>query len=353
MGRRRANAGGPGKGEAIGLNRGGGKVNEQIERVNALVERVERHQAALKLNDSQFVARYRRHLSSVDSWGRRLKARKWDELGKSLNKWDKRLTAFVSELDGGASVETFFEKLPIARYGQQVFEVLQGTRSDRRCAMLVATYGCGKTVTLRHLSAKHPATTAYLRANETWKNSPMQIASGMARALGVGEQSSAANTFLAVLEHLKANPITLLIDEFHEGGVLLMKLVKTIIDESMAKVVIATYPTALKRLQAASNEALAEAQQLLGRTMKPIRMDWARGLRREDVEIYLREATGLDGDAKRLAEALTPVINRGGSYRCLADAVDLARINADADEVELDAEMVEAAVHELAPKEVQ
>lgn len=324
-------------------------MTDQHKRMDAMIERIERHQKALKLSDSQFVARYQRHLGSTKTWRERLVPRAWDEFGSRLDKWEKKLTHFVSELDGGSPIEDFYKDLPIAKYGSLVYEILQGTRTDRRCAILLGNFGVGKTVTLRRLVSDHPTTCTYVQADETWKDNRMRIACGLAGALGVAEERSASATFRGVIEHLKGRPITLMIDEVHEAGILIFKLVKTLIDQSMAKFVLASYPTAWAKLTTGSTDATAEAQQLLGRTLKPINTSWCRGLTLPDLIVYLEASAGLNGQTRLLAERILPDIKRIGNFRALADAIALARDNADDSNGDIDADLIEAAVHELAP----
>jgi hypothetical protein len=323
-------------------------MNEQHERLNKLVERIEKHQKSLKLNDTRFVARYQRFIGSSKTWRDRLCAKDWKEFGNRLGKWDKKLTAFVTEIDGGSSVENFFNELPIAKYGAQIFEALQGTKTDRRCGMLLANYGCGKTWVLRKLAAEDPTAAIFVSANPTWKESPMQIASGLARVLGVAISTSTAGTFKDVIEYLKGNPITVMIDEAHEGGVILFKLVKTLINETQAKFILGSYPTAWNRLVNGSTDAHSEAQQLIGRTLKPINTNWFKGLNLIDVEKYLQCSTELDGaDCRALAERILADVRRCGNFRVLADAVELAANGADVADVDLDAELIEEAVRQL------
>jgi hypothetical protein len=324
-------------------------MNEQQKKVSGLIDRIEKHQKALRLSDNQFVARYQRYLGSAKTWRDRLCGRAWNEFGAKLEKWEKKLASFVTELDGGASMDEFYRELPVARYGFAIYDALQGTRTDRRCSVLPGSYGIGKTWTLRRIAFENPTKAVFVSANETWKDSRMQIARGLAMALGCAEGTSAAGTFQNVIEHLRANPVTVLIDEVHEGGVLLMKLVKALINETQAKFILGTYPTAWNRLVTGSTDATAEAQQLLGRTMKPIKTDWIKGLNLRDVEKYLELSTGLNGECRLLAEQILPEVKRGGNLRLLADAVELAKMNADETGEEIDAELVQAAVRELCP----
>jgi hypothetical protein len=324
-------------------------MTEQQEQINSLVARLEKHQAALRLNDSQWVARYGRYVGSQKTWRNRLCQRDWTELGGRMEKWVAKLTQLVTVIDGGSVTEEFYDKLPISEYGRRRYEILQGQTNDRRCVVLLGLYGVGKTVTLRRLNEENPTTSVYVRAMASWRESLMQISLGMARALGCKEGLSAAATFNNVVEHLKANPVTVMIDEVHEAGVLIFKLIKTLIDETRAKFMIASYPTAWTRLCNGSNDAYAEAQQLIGRTMKPIDMTWCKGVVVRDIEVYIEAATELNGESRPLAERVLPAVRRGGNLRLLADAIEMAKIAADSGGGELGAREIEACVNELCP----
>src|SRR5574343_114144 len=89
-------------------------VMSQSEMVS-MVERIEKHQKALKLSDNQFVASYQRHLGSGRTWDR-LRAKSFAEFGAAFPKWEGKLKAFVAELDGGSSLDEWFKELPITRY---------------------------------------------------------------------------------------------------------------------------------------------------------------------------------------------------------------------------------------------
>lgn len=326
-------------------------MTELEAKLDGLVARMEKHQAALKLSDVRFAARYQRHLGSAKTWRDRLCARAWGEFGGSLEKWVKKLSAMASEVEGTIDLTEFFEGLPIARYGQQVYDTLQGQRSDRRCAWLIAPTGVGKSWSMQALARQNQLAATYLHFNRGAKDSLPVIARALARAVGATEEASAAGTYGNVIETLKANALTLLLDDMHEGGVLAMKLVKHLIDDTRGKFILGTYPTAFARLVNGSSEAHAEAQQLIGRSLKPIENRWVNGVTEDDVTAYLKLALGGNGEARVAARALTPTLRKNGNLRALADAVELARMNADDEGAELSADLVEAAVRELCPVE--
>jgi len=326
-------------------------MTEQQQRVNGYIERIERHQQALKLNDTRFVSRYQRYLGSTKTWRDRLCGRRWAELGRSLDKWEKKLAAFCADLDGASELTEFMVQMPIARYGEMAYDALQGQTSDRRVSWLIGPTGVGKSWTMRWLYAENPTASAYIHVNRGAKDSLMQIARQLARAVGSTEEAGGASTFQNVVEALKANALTLLIDDVHEGGVLMLKLVKHLVDDTRAKFVLGTYPTAWGQLVNGSTDAHSEAQQLLGRSLKPVNRQWLKGLTPKDVEAYLKLSMGGNGECKVLAEHITPQLQRHGNLRALADALETARMNADDDDGELTPELVEAAVREICPVE--
>lgn len=324
-------------------------MTEQQQQLNAMIERIERHQAALKLSDTRFVARYQRYLGSAKSWRERLIGRQWNELGKNLGKWLAKLRSFCAEIDGTADMGEFFCEMPIAKYGQGIYDALQGQQSDRRVAFVIGPTGVGKSWTMRWIARENITNTAYVHANRGWKDSMMQIARGFARALGATEETGGASTFLNVVENLKANPITVIVDDVHEGGILMLKLIKHLVDDTRAKFILGTYPTAWNQLVNGSTDAHAEAQQLVGRALKPVNKAWMQGATETDVATFLRLTMGGNGECQVLAEHITPLIRRHGNLRALADAIELARMNADNDDKEIDSDLVEASIHELCP----
>lgn len=325
-------------------------MTEQQEKVNAWIERLERHQKALGLSDARFAARYHRYIGSSKTWRERLCSRSWGEFGARLGKWEKKLAQFVAELDGSGNTAEFLEALPIARYALAAYDILQGKRSDRRCAWLIAPTGCGKTWAMQRLARENPAQSAYLHVNRGAKDSMMILTRLLARAAGATEETGGSATYLNVVDALKSNALTMLIDDVHEGGVLLLKLLKHLVDETPVKLILGTYPTAWRALINGSTDAHAEAQQLIGRSIKPIERRWENGLTEEDVEVFLKATLGGNGECRVCAERIAPKLRRNGNLRTLADALEAARASADEDNEDLSAAHVEAAVNALCPE---
>ena len=112
-------------------------MTEQQQRVKALIARVEQHQKTLGLPDVRFVARYQEYLRSTKSWRERLIPCNWDEIGRALGKWEKALNTLVALIDGGSEIGEYYEALPIAKYGEAAYDMLQGQSTDRRVVFLI------------------------------------------------------------------------------------------------------------------------------------------------------------------------------------------------------------------------
>jgi len=294
--------------------------------LDRLIGRAEQHRVALGLTHSQFASRYAQFVGSHKSWEFRLLNRKWDEL--KPNTWLPKLRKFSLALDGATQDREIFTNLPIVAHAEYLYQALQTRGNDRRCAMLIGIHGTGKTVALRHVArADKRAAPVFLNCNETWKDSRMRIATALALGVNASLSHSASQTFQNALEVLKGTPVTILIDEAHEGGVLLMKLVKTIINETQSRVMLSIYPTAWTRLLNGANDAYAEAQQLLRRTLRPVKSDWNCGINLKDLAVWSK-AVEMPG-MKVAAEPLLGRIRKHGNYSLLDDALERARLVAD------------------------
>lgn len=316
--------------------------NQKAE-LDRLIARAEQFQAATGLSNTQFATRYAEFVGSHKSWECRLIARKWDELKPAT--WLPKLRRFVAKLDGAAQETEIFDSLPIVKHAAYLYDTLQTRANDRRCAILLGPQGTGKTLALRHVQRENKFAPLFLSANETWKDSRMRISSALAGAVNAAVSPSASQTFHNAVEVMKSSPVTLLIDEAHEGGVLLMKLVKTIINDTGSRVILSVYPTAWNRLLNGANDAYAEAQQLLRRTWRPVKMNWLAGIGKDDIVAWAA-AVKLPALGTR-AEELLPNIRRHGNFSLLADALDRARIAADEQDADLTAEAVCAQIKEL------
>jgi hypothetical protein len=302
-------------------------MDDKLKEFDRLISRIERHQTDTGLSNGRFAARYAKFIGSEKTWADRLKPRDFKSIATKIDKWLQKCRQFADELDGVNRDGEIHAGYPIVRQAIYLYDSLNQRRDDRRCGWLLGIQGTGKTLALRYVQRENPAACVFLSANETWKDSRMCIARAIAAGIGSPVSASASETFHKAVARLKEEPTTLLVDEAHEGGVLLMKLVKTIINETPSRVILAQYPTTWHRLNNGANDAYAEAQQLLRRTQRPVKTNWMAGLQAEDVKAFFKahEMEGFNG----IIEESLATIQQHGNYSLLADAHARASLLAD------------------------
>ena len=321
-----------------------GKTETPHEELKRLVDRASKHQKALGLSDNAFTIKYKDFVGSSKTWRQRLLA--GDYSGLRIERILAKMRGFISLIDGGTAVEQVFDDLPVYRQFIGRYNKLQSARTDRRVMVFLGETGIGKSVCARVALRADPAGTAYVRCQPTWKDNQLAILNGILKALGKDEYLRKARSFKEVLEHLKSNPITVIFDEAHDGGVALLKLIKSFVDETDCKFVVMAYPTLWKRMLLASSDAHAEARQLFGRTQKPIFDTYANGTTLENVEVYLRRSTSLNGCSKDVARQILEIVKHNGNLRLVADIIEAA----DTLYMETDNELDGPAVIEIARK---
>jgi hypothetical protein len=317
--------------------------------LNLLIDRMARHQTALGLSDERFVRRFKWALTSTDTWVRTLRQRDPARLTRNnAAKWTETLRKLSAHIDGAPVAATVYE-LPMLRAAVALHDRLQGATDDRRVAWIVGAPGTGKTWSLGHLRRAHPADTAWLVAAHEMNGNRRQIAREFARALGTAEKATAADTMDQVCESLRARPVTVLVDEFHEGGVLLFRTIKNLVNKCpAARFILATLPTAYDRMLAGRGNEYEETLQLRRRSVGLIRKQWAGGLRAEDAAAYLAAACPeIPADElPALAARLLPLCGTA-ALALLADAAQAAHAAADTAGVPLNASHLCAAAARL------
>lgn len=327
------------------------ELTEEQRKLDGLIARVEAHQAELGIGDSPFVARYQSYLGSAKTWRDRLCARAWGEV--AIPKYLERLSALVDRIDGMAFVHArIVETLPITAYALACYEVMDTRMDDRRVSWLIGPTGIGKSWAMQAVMAKARGASAYVQADNTWKDKPVHITAGIARAIGAEVGRGACDTMTNMVEHLRGNKVTICVDDVQDMGVAGLKVLKSLIDKTPSRLILGIYPTGWRDLMAASTAARSEAHQLLGRSIKPVVNFWVGGVRDQDVEAFMKAAK-VQGALAASVGRMTPLLKTGGNLRTLADAIDSARSDADEREIPFNAALVEEHVAALLGKQVQ
>lgn len=308
---------------------------DQTKVATECVERIAKVQAALRLSDKALVGRYKDGkgkllLGSPKTWRDRLLAGLWDEL--NLDRWVPRLREVCTILDGGTRVQTFYQ-IPFVRELDADLARLETAANDRRCLVCLAPTGVGKSTFARWAVDQNRESRTYMKAHPGWRDSFTNICCGMAKYLGeeIPPHMGCTTALDALTNRLKAKPLTVFVDEAHEGGVALMKVLRHLIDETPSRFVYLAYPTEFDKVRCATDGAMTEAHQFLGRCLKPIFGEYREGIAASDVEFFLQQA-GLVDEVKTLAQEIAPILRRAYNLRLLDDA--LAECNAEADQSE-------------------
>ena len=295
--------------------------NKDIEELEQCVERIQRHQVALGLSDREFVDRYRGYLGSEKTWRNRLCEGNYADM--RLQPRLEKLKAMIASIDGGSRISGIYEDMPVYEGFLKRYRLLQGNQTDRRCMVMLAETGCGKSIASRAIYQDNPREVVYVRCRPTWKNRQLRIVNGIARGLGLPDGGVADEVLDRIIENLKAQPRTLMIDEAHDGGLTLLKLVKCLVDETPSRFVIMAFPTLWNELIRSSSGAWSEARQLYGRTLKPIYDDYQHGTTVADIACMLRHSLGLNGHSKDVAAEIVDIVRGNGNLRLLADVVNV------------------------------
>jgi DNA transposition AAA+ family ATPase len=321
-------------------------TTDQEKELKDLVRRLDAYQAALKLSDGAWCARYGRYIGTAKTWRERMHGGKMAELSTTAPKWIGQLRTLITIFEGGSVLEEFYET-PFYKRVKRGVETLEGQTNDRRCYVVLAETGTGKTVAARKLASEHITTRTCTSALTHWRENKVAILQGLCEALGCKPLIGGAGPAMDALKlTLRATPRTLFIDEAHQGGVMLMRLIKDLINETPSRFVYLALATEFVRVQGATSGSIVEARQFLGRCIKPICDDWRGGCTQRDVAEYLKAA--LNGESwATVAHEIAAAVRRNYNLRLLADAVDAARNQADDDDSAVTAELVIEHVREL------
>lgn len=132
--------------------------------------------------------------------------------------------------------------------------------SNRRLVLMVAEPGMGKTSAARAVRERYGARVALSEADETWKDSPGAMLTGLGSDLGLrGMPVGLGARVDAVCRKLAETRTCLIIDEAHHLGPRTLNLVKTLLNRTPGEFVFLCLPTLWRRLE---TTAYDEARQL-------------------------------------------------------------------------------------------
>ena len=313
-----------------------GTSNGLAAEIKLLTDRLISHQEALGLGNREFAARYQQWLSSESTW-LRLRNGNWqDKL--NVEKTHRKLRDLVERLESarGFDPQAFLDQLPFVRMMNAQLERLLGSRGDRRGLVALAPEGVGKSwwsssITTIRDGTQNKTTYFYVRLRSTWRDKPLHILRALALKLGAPLEKSPAVQQEALVDHMRSlGQMVVILDEAHNGGVALFKIVKDLIDETAWRFVYLAFPTQYDEVRSRNTGATAEARQFLRRCLRPIFDDYRTGITDGDVVAYLKGRGFKAGsEINQFAEHIAPRLANNYNQSTLADAVDDALAEAD------------------------
>jgi hypothetical protein len=324
--------------------------NGHAVEVNDLVKRFIGHQKALGLSDLKFATRYEKYLGSHKTWIK-LKDGSWPGHVNEARILEK-LKKFAEQIDGARSFdsEQFNNELPYVVQMNAQFERLLASPLDIRMLISLAPQGVGKSWWASGiLGSEKSSAYFYRRMLHSWREKSWQLACAISDTLGASRTRNPGDQMGELINHARSmGEIVLILDEAHNGGIVLFKLIKDLIDETPMRIVYLGFPTEFDVIVGRSSSAIGESRQTLRRCLQPIHDDYRDGIMTEDVVEYLvGQGLRKTKELETVAQDIQPLITARYNLTTLATAVRDARKQADDEDVSLSLGMVTNAVKAL------
>jgi hypothetical protein len=229
-------------------------------------------------------------------------------------------------------------------------EDLLASPLDIRILVSLAPQGVGKSWLASHLvKTEKSAPIFYLRLLHSWRERSYKIQCAIALKVGCPISKNPGDQLDDLIKHCKAlGEFILILDEAHNGGIVLFKLLKDLIDETAVRVIYLGYPTEYDIIIGSNRSAIGESRQTLRRCLQPIHDDYRDGITAIDVEMYLAgHGFKRDAELKSVAVEILPLITSKYNLTTLATAVRDAREQAEDEDKKMSLDMVTDAVKAL------
>lgn len=297
--------------------------------ITPLVARFVELQKTLGLGNTAFAARYKKFIPSERAWDR-LKDGTWAGHHKE-DKLIKALQDMVLYIEAAQSFsKDEFILTPFAVRMNAHFERLLGSTKDRRCLICLAPEGVGKSWWASSVVVKDTTRRFYIRLSHTWREKSFHLAKGIAERLGAPIEKNPSKQMETLIAYIRSHPnLVLIIDEGHNGGVALLRLIKDLIDETDIRIVYLAFPTEFDQVRNSNLGSMAEARQIFRRCIRPIFDDYRDGIAAKDIQsVLVGSGFPLTAEVRTVAATLAPKLSRNQNLSTLADAIDEAKCDA-------------------------
>lgn len=224
--------------------------------------------------------------------------------------------AVVSEILDGSEPgqDELYDDLSTTRAGRNQFSRLLMSRTAAKLVIVEGFSGSGKTSLARVLMDRYNKGRAVplihlIEGTAGWSDRPNAMLAAMLGALGIADAGrSQAKRLDRLQDALQGQSVVWFIDEAHDFGVRCLRVLKTLLNTTGAKVVLACHPTLLKHLERDNWEDLSQLTQ--NRLLARIRLG---GHREEDVAVLLKRKLPQLTLGKKEAEKFTARLSQAAS----------------------------------------
>jgi type II secretory pathway predicted ATPase ExeA len=248
-------------------------------------------------------------------------AGKYDELSASAIL--DQVKAITAQIGGAGEADPLYEDMSTAKQVRAAFSRLRLSNTKAKLLIVEGQTGMGKTSAGEIISAKMRdlnATAAIytIEASAAWRGRSGPMMNAMLAALGMPHKSRSNESKLEKLvESLNQRPATFIIDEIHDGGVDMLRALKTLLNRTTAKIVLLAHPKLFRDLE---NEAWDDVRQLTGNRLLA-RIDLGK-VTEPDVALMLsRRLPGLNGSTADAASALTKAAHGNGNFALVREVI--------------------------------
>jgi len=346
------------------------QMHNEEERLRELVARVKGHQG--DMSDAGFCRKYEKYVGTTRTWKDRLL--KGDFTQVDVARKVSHLSELLAYIEGGAIREDYFEDMPFNMAFRKGLSRLESQHAtDRRIFCVLGAVGVGKTMSskaaLREVADKNyqGSNRVLIIVPEALRENKSGLLETIATSLNcVPEQSGSAALFDAVKKALSQTNPTLIFDEAHQGGVMLMRILKDLVNHTEARFVYVALRTEYMRVVSASKGNIVEAKQFIRRCLQPVFMSYADGTKAAteaanpadraartvpmDAAILLQRKAGISmAEAQKLAVEKIGNLRTHGNLSSLADAIEEAIRDADDAGVAMDSAVIAGAIDRICP----
>lgn len=311
----------------------------EVQELQDLARKVQEFQVARKLSDSA-LAKMLPSIGSTKTYKRILNGDlKELDLENQLHGY-RSAVAFIESMsdDDGEEEELYDDLYPVIQLRRAFFETTR-EKGIARVIFVLGPTGAGKTSARKLLIEKFGQRLITIEANVAWNDSPQAMLGSLLAQFGKKDVPF-VDRLNAAIEQLSRSRRCLCIEEAHHLGPRCLNLVKTLVNQTPAEIILIAIDTLWKKLETRVYE---EATQLTGNRHADT-INLGKSVRESDVRKLLERRMPTfengNGEMKQAVRLVTEKANAGGKkhglYAFVREVCKRANEKAAKDDVTLE-----------------